>query len=387
MTDRGTDPIVVGLLGPVVLTVDGQPRPVGGLRRRAVLAVLAASSGAAVPVQRLHDAVWSDTGNPAAKTTLQVHVHGLRQVLAPHGDAVQHTPAGYRLAAATDVGQAEDALRRARAAERAGDAAGAARGFRAALALWRGEFCADLADFGYLHAARGLYDKLRLDALEAALGAELRIGTPGLVGELEALVERHPLRERMWGQLMVALYRDGRQADALHAYQRARAVLADEAGLDPGAALRRLESAILGQAGTAELLRFGAPDAAAPGRAALTWLDADGLPRRRELPGSGELVIGRAGSADIALTWDAAVSRRHAAVAAHGGAVVVRDLGSRNGTFHNGQPVPGGAGGVPLRARDLLRCGDTLLAVNGPPERRAGSDSDPTAEPDGWAHH
>ncbi|MCO1658674.1 BTAD domain-containing putative transcriptional regulator [Pseudonocardia humida] len=372
--------VAVGLLGEVTLTVDGERRAVAGVRRRAVLAVLAASAGSPVAVDRLHDAVWSDTGSPASRGTLQVHVHGLRQELAPHAGVLTHTSAGYRLDdVEVDVRQAEDALRRARAADRAGDAAGAEAAYRAGLALWRGEFCADLRDFAYLRAARSLYETVRLDATEAMIGAALRTGAPGLVAELEDLVAEHPLRERLWGQLMVALHRDGRQADALGAYHRARKVLVDEVGLDPGSALRNLEAAILGRADTAELLRFGEPGTAGPVRPALTWVDGSGLPRRRDLPADGELVIGRSDAADIALTWDAAVSRRHAALVVRDGAVLLRDLGSRNGTFHNGDRLDPAGPDDRLRVGDLVRCGDTVLAVTGPTARQAGP-TDPTRD-------
>jgi DNA-binding SARP family transcriptional activator len=364
--------VAVGLLGEVTLTVDGEPRSIAGVRRRAVLAVLAASAGAPVAVDTLREAVWSDTGVPASRGTLQVHVHGLRQDLAPHAHVLTHTPAGYRLDGVdVDVRRAEDALRRARAADRAGDAAGAEAAYRAGLALWRGGFCADLPDFAYFHAARGLYDTIRLDETEAMIGVALRTGAPGLVAELEDLVGNHPLRERLWGQLMVALYRDGRQAEALQAYHRARKVLADEAGLDPGSALRNLEAAILGQADTGELLRLGGRSAASSGRPALTWVDGEGAARRRDLPAAGELVIGRSAAADLALTWDAAVSRRHAAVVVEAGAVLLRDLGSRNGTFCNGRRLGPDERDCRLRVGDLVRCGDTVVAVTGPASRRA----------------
>jgi SARP family transcriptional regulator, regulator of embCAB operon len=360
----------VGLLGPVVLTVDGEPVVLAGARQRALLAVLAAAAGTAVPADRLSEAVWSDTGQPATRSTLHVHVHQLRRALGRHADAVQHGPAGYRLVATSDVQAVEDGLRRARAANRAGDAAAAIAGYRSALARWRGEFCADLPDHEYFHAARTVYETVRLDAMEAVLAAELHLRTPGLVPELEDLVQRYPLRERLWGHLMVALYRDGRQADALAAFRRARHVLSAELGLDPGSALRELEQAILGQAATSQLLRVVAPQPAGTGRPALTWLDAAGAVRRRELPVAGELVIGRAEAADVSLSGDAAVSRRHAAVrVAGGGDVTVVDLGSRNGTFLNGAKL-GPPDSTPVRSGDLLRCGDTVLAFTTP--ARAG---------------
>jgi len=299
--------------------------------------------------------------------------------LAPHADRLRHTSAGYRLdPVVVDVQVVEEGLRRARAADRGGDLAGAAAGYREALARWRGEFCADLADLPYFHAARALYETVRLDALEAAIAAELRLGVPGLVAELETLVTRHPLRERFWGQLMTALYREGRQADALAVYRRAWAALAEEAGLDPGAALRDLERAILDQAGTTALLRVVVPDGPAATRPTIMWVDSTGAARTRELPRGGRLLIGRDPAADVPLSWDATVSRRHAAVEVVGGGATLADLGSRNGTFLNGERLATAVPGRSLRPGDLLRCGDTVLAVAGPAGARARSFAEDT---------
>jgi SARP family transcriptional regulator, regulator of embCAB operon len=366
MTTRPAYDVAIGLLGPVTLSIGQHSVPIGGIRQRAVFAALAASTDGPMPTDRLAEAVWSDTGRPSSRSTLQVHVHQARKLLGPCGGALRHTPAGYLLdGVRVDVRAVDDGMRRGRAAEGAGDHAGAAAAYRATLALWRGEYCADLADLQFFAASRPMYESVRLDALEAAIGADLRRGAPGLAVELEALVERHPLRERLWGHLMVALHRDGRQADALGAYRRARAVLADEVGVDPGAALRRLERAILDQKGTMELLRVAAPGTGSHGgRPVLTWLDPAGTPRSRELPASGVLVVGRVDTVDIALTWDAAVSRRHAAiVVGQRGELFAEDLDSRNGTYLNGARLAPGR--RPLHPGDVLRCGDTALAVAG----------------------
>lgn len=354
--------VEVRLLGPVELAVDGVSVTPGGLRPRAVLAVLAASGEAPVSADKLADAVYSDTGRPASRTTVQVHVHNLRQTLGAYGEALRHGPAGYQLLGVhADIRAAEDEIGRARAAERARDTQRAAAGYRRALEKWRGPFCADLPDHTALDPARDLYAEMRREALEARIAADLRAGdVPGLVRELEELVAEYPLRERFWGQLMVALYQEGRQTEALERFQRARQVLAEEAGVDPGPELRELERAVLAHAGTATLLGVAAPGAAGSGRPALTWVDGSGRARLRELPVAGHLVIGRDASADVALRHDGAASRRHAEIAVGEDGPVLADLDSRNGTFHNGERVEEP---VALAPGDHVRCGDTVLAV------------------------
>ena len=361
--DDGRMKVQVRLLGPVELIVDGATVTPSGVRPRAVLAVLAASGGLPVSAERLTEAVYSDTGRPASRTTVQVHVHTARQALGEHRGALRHTHAGYLLSGPdVDIRRAEDALGQARSADQAGDHLGAAASYRRGLALWRGAFCADLPDHTALDPARNLYAELRQEALEARIAADLRADdAPGLVRELEKLVVDNPLRERQWGQLMVALYRDGRQADALATFRQARRILAEEAGLDPGPALRELERAILAHAGISTLLPIVAPVAGTPGRSRLTWVDSDGRVRHRELPGSGRLVVGRDPAADVAILHDPAVSRAHAAIVVDGGRPAAVDLGSRNGTFRNGERI--GADAVPLRPGDLLRCGGTVIAM------------------------
>src|SRR5262245_22130124 len=228
---------VFSLLGPLTATVDGTPIELGGQKRRALLAALLLRPGEVVPRDDLIDAVWGEDPPDTARNTLQVYVSQLRKLL-PDG-SLETTPDGYRLAidpGAVDVFEFESLTQSGRSALTIGDATGASETLRRALDLWRGP----LTDVPQLEAVR--LDELRLTAVEDRVDADLTLGRHvQLVGELERLVAEHPLRARLRGQLMLALYRSGRQADALAVYQRARRTLADELGIEPGESLRRPE--------------------------------------------------------------------------------------------------------------------------------------------------
>src|SRR5262249_55720241 len=184
--------------------------------------------------------------------SVQVYISRLRKLLAsagwPHSRLVTRPP-GYRLEVAPeelDLARFEEHVERARAAGGRGEDAVAASELRTALALWRGAPLADLAFEPFAQTAAMRLEELRLDALEARVEADLDIGRASeLVGELSVLVREQPFRERLRASLMLALYRSGRQADALDAYREARRVLVDELGIDPGPRLSELEVAIL----------------------------------------------------------------------------------------------------------------------------------------------
>ena len=234
---------VFSLLGPLTAAVDGAPIELGGQKRRALLAALLLKADEVVTRDDLIDALWGEDPPDTARNTLQVYVSQLRKVL-PEG-LLETTPAGYRLAidpGAVDLFEFERLTQAGRSALTIGDAAGAAETLRRALDLWRGS----PTDLPQLEALR--LEELRLTALEDRTDAELALGRHvQLVGELERLVAEQPLRERVRGQLMLALYRSGRQADALAVYQRARRTLVEELGIEPGESLRKLERAILEQ--------------------------------------------------------------------------------------------------------------------------------------------
>jgi predicted ATPase/DNA-binding SARP family transcriptional activator len=236
------------LLGPLAVSCNGEPIPLGGQKRRALLAVLLLEANQVVSRDRLIDALWGEDPPETARNTIQVYVSQLRKLL-PDGASLETAPPGYRLVVELDTVDLFEFVRLCgdgRTALGTGDAAGAADALRAALALWRGPALADLAWEPFAHAEIGRLEELRLAALEDRIDADLALGRHGqLVGELERLAAEHPLRERVRGQLMLALYRAGRQADALAVYQRARKTLVDELGIEPGESLRKLERAIL----------------------------------------------------------------------------------------------------------------------------------------------
>ena len=239
----------VDVLGPLrATTADGAELPLGGRKQRTVLGLLALEHGRAVSVDRLVDAVWGDEPPAHPERTLQVYIANLRKVLTEPVLVTQ--PPGYVLdigADALDLGRYAGLVRDGRQALADDRPVAAADGLTRALALWRGELCADL-DGEFVTVARARWDEDRLTALEDRIAADLAAGRHAdVVGELDGLVSAYPLRERLWEHLVLALYRCGRQADALAAYRRARDLLAEELGADPGPGLRQLESKVLAQ--------------------------------------------------------------------------------------------------------------------------------------------
>lgn len=234
----------IRVLGPLEILQDGAGVPVGGPKQRTVLALLVADLGTVVSVDALVDGVWGDEPTPGARSTLQTYVSNLRHEL---GDVIVRDGRGYRLDLerhTVDAFAFEDAVVAATAPGT--DPASAAQSLRAALALWRGHPYAGLVGVFRLDLEAARLEELRLAALEARIGAELALGRHAqLVAELDVLCAEHPLRERFRAQHMLALYRAGRQAEALRAFQRTRAYLDDELGLDPSPELRELERRIL----------------------------------------------------------------------------------------------------------------------------------------------
>ena len=217
-----------------------------GARRVAVLAALALRPGEVVSVDQLVEAVWGDGGQPdAVRATLHSHVSYLRRVLGDRHAITGRQP-GYLLNLAGGVTDVQAAERLIYDGARSADPEHAAGQLQAAVALWRGGPLAELAGLAWFDGHVRRLEQLLLQAQELLSAARLALGQHvQLIPQLESLTRQHPFREQFWGQLMVALYRAGRQGDALAAYQRARQLLQDELGVDPGGPLRDLYSAVL----------------------------------------------------------------------------------------------------------------------------------------------
>ncbi len=236
------------ILGPLEGEMSGELIDLGSSRQRQLLALLLMYGGEAVSTDRLVEGLWSGQPPETARHTLQTYVHRLRAAFGSEGKRLEGRATGYRLKLATgelDALRFESLADEGRRSLSAGDPERAADLLAEALGLWRGPVLSDLPDLVAFEPERARLDGMRLAVLEDRVEADLALGRHAeLVPEVEALVSEHPLRERLWGQLMLALYRSGRQADALAAFRRARKVL-EELGIDPGPRLAELEGQIL----------------------------------------------------------------------------------------------------------------------------------------------
>ena len=238
----------VRVLGPLeIVGGDGDTVSLEGTQGR-LLGRLVLSANQVVPADRLIEDLWEGSPPPTALATLRTHISRLRRTLADPQRIIQEA-GGYRLvldAGECDIAIFEATLAAARRLVQQGDPAAGAACFADALGLWRGPVLAGLTDAAWLRARTLRLDDARVVAAEEWLEARLAAGDHAqLVGELEVMTREHPLRERLWGARMLALYRSGRQAEALQVYQSLRAHLVEELGIEPGAALSELEGAIL----------------------------------------------------------------------------------------------------------------------------------------------
>jgi serine/threonine-protein kinase PknK len=241
-----------GILGPLAAGLDGAQRlELGGRKQRELLALLLINRNRCLPADRIADALWRGEPPAGADATLRSHISHLRHRLAGMGgqDALVTRPAGYGLFVhpdQVDASQFEYLLELGREAVRLGETERAARLLGEALSLWRGSVLDDLGPPEFANAEAARLEELRLVALDHRIDADLALGRHHTVtAELERLVVAHPFRERLHCQLMLAHYRSGRQADALTVASSVRQRLAEELGVDPGPALRELETAIL----------------------------------------------------------------------------------------------------------------------------------------------
>ena len=233
------------ILGPVEALTDGCRLPLGAPKQRALLAMLLLHAGEVVTRDRLVDAVWAEEPPDSAPRALQVYVHGLRRVLG--AERIETHGTGYRIAVEPgelDLERFERLVERGRRALAAGDAAAAADDLGRAVGLWAGAPLADLAGEPIAHVQAGRLNELRLAAVELRNDAELALGRhDALLAELESLVSEEPFRERLREQHILALYRAGRQKDALDAYRAARHTFVDELGIEPGQPCRSWSAA------------------------------------------------------------------------------------------------------------------------------------------------
>lgn len=241
------------ILGPLEVVESGSEIDLGTSKQRALLAFLLLRANEVVSTERLIDALWDDEPPETAHKALQVYVSGLRKALGR--ERLETKARGYRLIVAAGELDLERFQLLAQAQP------------REALSLWRGQPLAEFASYGFAQSEIARLEELRLACVERRIDTELaQGGHADLVGELERLVRAQPLRERLRAQLMVALYRSGRHAEALDVYQEARRTMVDELGIEPSRSLRELQQAILRQDASLELpvSRLAAADAEAP---------------------------------------------------------------------------------------------------------------------------
>jgi DNA-binding SARP family transcriptional activator len=243
-----TGPIEFQVLGPTEARRDGTPVPLSGARRRALVARLLVDAGRVVPADALVADVWAGKASPAAAATLHSHISQLRKVL---GACLRTRPGGYALCLDAAVMDAAEFERQASAGVcqlSGGDYMSALDSLTGALAWWRGRAFQDVADRPWAEPEAARLDELRARSVEQLLQARLQAGRHDqVVADAQAAVAEQPLREQRWATLILALYRCGRQADALRAYQRLRALLAGQLGIDPSPQLAALEAAVLRQ--------------------------------------------------------------------------------------------------------------------------------------------
>lgn len=364
-TSAATGPTArILVLGPLDLRLGSASLGLGAPRQRALLALLALAGGRVCSVPSIIDQLWGDDPPATVVNAVQVYVASLRKTLAPAGlDSCLVTQApGYRLIlpeGALDLESFDAARRKGSAASAGGDHEGAAAAYLTALELWRGPVLADLGSAPFAATERTRLEEERVAALLGWLRALLALGEhEAALPHLETALAAQPLNETLWAMRATALYRGGRQSDALAALRRARRLLSHELGIDPGPGLLEVERQILAQdpglappptrraAGSA----VTHPATAGTSGAALVLPDG----RRVAIGRQEAVVVGRHAGCEVVLDHRD-VSRRHAVIRAVARGHEVEDLRSTNGTAVNGDLLVGGP-----RGRRALAHGDRV---------------------------
>jgi DNA-binding SARP family transcriptional activator len=279
------------ILGPVEVWAPGFAADLGGYKERALLARLIVSANHVVAAHQIADDIWSGDPPPRSLATLRVYVSRLRRSLGASAGSLVTRPPGYGLYVADtdiDARRFETLAAEGAAQLAAGATVTAVQTFRTALGLWRGRALADVADLAFAQAQAVRLEEDRLAIIENMKAAELACGRhAAVVGELEQLTDTYPTRERLWVLRMLALYRCGRQADALAAYRSVRAALADELGIDPSQALRRMHERVLRQDRGLDWVP-DAPDVIERDAAAQPVVPVAGVREPRSAVGSGQ---------------------------------------------------------------------------------------------------
>ena len=354
----GENRIGFGVLGPLQMTVDGAPVTLGTPKQRAVLAVLVMNRNRPVAIDSLITAAWEQWPPSEARASLHSYISNLRRLVSGAGadpkTVLINAPPGYRLAVADtacDIGRFIIEKQAGVQAAAAGRFEEASRHLSAALAEWRGPVLEDLRDFQFVDAFATALTEDRMLAHTARAEAEIACGRGyAVIGELESLTAEHPYREPLWAQLITAYYIAERQSEALDAYQRLKATLADDLGIDPGPTVRNLHERILRQesldvkkaattAAVHTVQNIDLRTSVNPSSALASLREASG----RVYPLLAAATrIGRLSDNDIVLD-DGNVSRHHAVIIDTGTNFVITDLRSANGVDVAGERIRGTA--------------------------------------------
>ena len=358
-----------GVLGPLQVRMGDESLPLGTPKQRAVLAMLIVNANRPVGIDSLIGAAWDQRPPQGARATLHAYISNLRRLMSDAGidrSVLASAPPGYQLSISDD----QYDFGRFIAEKNAGVQAAADAQFEqasqhllAALGEWRGPVLEDLSHFHFVETLAAAIDEERVLVYIARAEAEIACGRPhNVIGELEALIARHGYREPLWAQLITAYYLSDRQSDALDAYLRLRALLAEDLGIDPSWTIRELYERILrqepldarkvAQSHAEDTIVAQSDNAIRVRRTATAALvGADG--RRYVLAGTATR-IGRSPDNDIVLS-DAKVSRHHAVIADDGRTILITDLGSANGVRVRRKRIDPSA---ELRDGDRIRIGD-----------------------------